>query len=105
MFPLLDFNEKTINEEFEVNVVCPERTLGLQIDGKKPPFRVKPVKVPSTETEIEEGNILVGLDDWKFIPMTRISEVLKEIRKVMASDQPVIKLVLQRTNDRQAGST
>jgi len=94
-----------MNEEFEINLVCPERTLGLQIDGKNPPFRVKPVKVPSAETEIEEGNILVGLDEWKFIPATRISEVLEKIRKVMASDQPVIKLVLQRTNDRSAGWT
>jgi len=94
-----------MSEEFEVNMVCPGRTLGLQIDGKKPPFRVKPVKLPSTETEIKEGNILVGLDAWKFLPDTGISEVLKEIRKVMASDQPVIKLVLQRMNERSAGST
>jgi len=86
-------------------MVCPGRTLGLQIDGKKPPFRVKPVKLPSTETEIEEDNILVGLDEWKFLPDTRISEVLKEIRTVMGSDQPVIKLVLQRMNERSADST
>jgi len=94
-----------MSEEYEIIMVCPERTLGLQIDGKKPPFRVKPVKLPSTETEIEEGNILVGLDGWKFLPDTGISEVLKEIRKVMASDQPVIKLVLQRMIESLAAST
>jgi len=94
-----------MSEEFEVSLVCPERTLGLQIDGKKPPFCVKPVKLPSAGTEMKDGNILVGLDEWKFLPDTRISEVLDEIRKVMASDQPVIKLVLQRKSERPAGST
>jgi len=99
MFPDLSNRIKPQNEKFElfeVNIVCPNRTLGLQIDGKKPPFSVKPVKLPSTETEIKEGNTLVGIDDWAFSANTEINEVLKTIRKVMASDQPVIKLVLQR---------
>jgi len=99
MFPDLSNRIKPQNETFEVfevNIVCPNRTLGLQIDGKRPPFSVKPVKLPATETEIEEGNTLVGIDDWAFSAKTEINEVLKTIRKVMASDQPVIKLVLQR---------
>jgi len=90
-------------EEFEVNVVCPNRTLGMQIDGKKPPFRVKPIKLPSTETEIKEGNILIGIDGWNFVPETPIADVLKAIRSVMASDQPVIKLLLQRAAKDNAG--
>jgi len=99
MFPNLTNVIKPQSEKFEVfevNIVCPNRSLGLQIDGKKPPFSVKPVKLPATETEIKQGNTLVGIDDWAFSAKTEINEVLKTIRKVMASDQPVIKLVLQR---------
>jgi len=87
-------------------LVCPHRTLGLEIDGQEPPFRVNPLELPSTETEIEEGNILVGLNEWRFLPDTRLSEVMKEIRRVMScDDQPVIKLVLQRAKDKPVGST
>jgi len=99
MFPNLTNKIKPQTEKFEVfevNIVCPNRTLGLQIDGKKAPFSVKPVKRPSTETEIKEGNTLVGIGDWEFSAKTEINQVLKTIREVMASEQPVIKLVLQR---------
>jgi len=106
MFRFLSLRRRGTHEEYKVTLVCPHRTLGLEIDGQEPPFRVNPLELPSTETEIEEGDILVGLDEWRFLPDTRLSEVLNEIRRVMScDDQPVIKLVLQRAKDKPVGST
>jgi len=97
MFKLFQGKKKDENiEQFVVNMVCPDRTLGLQIDGKNPPFKVRPVNSPSTDTEIKEGNLLVGIDDWIFDSKTEVSKVLDKIKSIMNGVQPVIKLVMQR---------
>jgi len=97
MFKLFQGKKKDENiEQFVVNMVCPDRKLGLQIDGKNPPFKVRPVSAPSTDTEIKEGNLLVGIDDWIFDSKTEVSKVLEKINSIMNGVQPVIKLVMQR---------
>jgi len=97
MFKLFQGKKKDETvERFEVDLVCPDRSLGLQIDGKNPPFKVRPTSAPSTKTEIKEGNILIGIDDWIFDPKTDIDKVLDKIRTVLSGAQPVIKLVMQR---------
>lgn len=97
MFKLFQGKKKDENvEQFVVNMVCPDRKLGLQIDGKNPPFKVRPVSSPSTDTEIKEGNLLVGIDDWIFDSKTEVSKVLEKINSIMNGVQPVIKLVMQR---------
>jgi len=97
MFKLFQGKKKDENiEEFVVNMVCPDRKLGLQIDGRNPPFKVRPVSSPSTDTEIKEGNLLVGIDDWIFDSKTEVSKVLEKINAIMNGVQPVIKLVMQR---------
>lgn len=97
MFKLFHGKKKDENiEQFVVNMVCPDRTLGLQIDGKNPPFKVRPVNSPSTDTEIKEGNLLVGIDDWIFDSKTDVSKVLDRIKNIMNGAQPVIKLLMQR---------
>jgi len=97
MFKLFHGKKKDENvEQFVVNMVCPDRSLGLQIDGKNPPFKVRPVASPSTDTEIKEGNLLVGIDDWIFDSKTDVNKVLEKIKTIMNGPQPVIKLVMQR---------
>jgi len=97
MFKLFQGKKKDENvERFEVDLVCPDRSLGLQIDGKNPPFKVRPTSAPANTTEIKEGNILIGIDDWIFDSKTDIDKVLEKIRTIMGGSQPVIKLVMQR---------
>jgi len=97
MFKLFQGKKKDDNaERFEVDLVCPDRSLGLQIDGKNPPFKVRPTSAPSNATEIKEGNLLIGIDDWIFDSKTDIDQVLDKIRTIMGGQQPVIKLVMQR---------
>jgi len=97
MFKLFQGKKKDENvERFEVDLVCPDRSLGLQIDGKSPPFKVRPTSPPASKTEIKEGNALIGIDDWIFDSKTDIDKVLDRIRTIMGGPQPVIKLLLQR---------
>merc|ERR1719410_357972 len=94
-----DAKEDESVERYEVDLVCPSRSLGLQIDGKQPPFRVRPVAAPANETEIEDGNILIGIGEWIFPKNTNVSKVLDTITQFMHNEQPVIKLVLTRSKD------
>lgn len=103
MFKLFQGKKKDENvEQFEVNMVCPGRSLGLQIDGKNPPFKVRPVSSPAIDTEIKEGNLLVGIDDWIFDGKTEVSKVLDRIKTTMNGVQPVIKLIMQRDKGERA---
>jgi len=98
MFKLFQGKKKPDDtvEQFEVDLVCPDRSLGLQIDGKFPPFKVRPTTGPASHTEIKEGNLLIGIGDWIFEKNTDIDKVLDRIRTIMGGAQPVIKLIMQR---------
>jgi len=87
-------------ERYIVNLVCPNRTLGLELTylqkSQRGPFVVSPVDVPAKSSEIKEGDMLVGIDDWFFDMKTSLDKVLNEVRKKMREDQPRIRLILER---------
>jgi len=97
--PVNMFSPET-RERYIVNLVCPNRTLGLELTylqkTKRGPFIVLPVDAPAKSSEIKEGDALVGIDDWFFDMKTSLDKVLNEVRKKMREDQPRIRLILER---------
>jgi len=97
--PVNMFTPET-RERYIVNLVCPNRTLGLELTylqkSKRGPFVVVPVDVPAKSSEIKEGDTLVGIDDWFFDMKTSLDKVLHEVRRRMRKDQPRIRLILER---------
>jgi len=86
-------------ERYVVHLVCPNRTLGLELAySKRAPFIVTPMNMPATGTQIRKGDALVGIGDNFFNRWTRFDKVLNQVRKRMESTQPVIKLILERNN-------
>jgi len=97
--PVNMFKPET-RERYIVNLVCPNRTLGLELTylkkSQREPFMVVPVDEPAKSTEIKEGDCLVGIDNWFFDKKTSLDKVLNEVRRKMRSDQPGIRLILER---------
>lgn len=86
-------------ERYVVHLVCPDRTLGLELAySKRPPFIVTPMNKPAIDTEIRKGDALIGIDNWFFGRRTKLDKVLNKVRMKMQSVQPVVKLVLERNN-------
>jgi len=97
--PVNMFKPET-RERYIVNLVCPNRTLGLELTflkkSQREPFIVVPVDEPAKSTEIKEGDCLVGIDNWFFDSKTSLDKVLNEVRRKMRGDQPGIRLILER---------
>jgi len=86
-------------ERYVVHLVCPDRTLGLELAySKRAPFIVTPLNMPAIDTEIRKGDALIGIDNWFFNSRTKLDKVLNEVRMKMQSAQPVVKLILERNN-------
>lgn len=87
-------------QRYIVNLVCPTRTLGLELTcvkkSKQGPFIVVPVDVPAISSEIKEGDVLVGIGDWFFDVKTSLDKVLNVVRRNMGGDQPQIRLIFER---------
>jgi len=96
MKPVSTFQPE-MRERYVVNLVCPSRTLGLELAySKRGPFIVNPIDAPATLSEMKAGDALVGIDNWFFDKKTSLDKVLNEVRKKMKSDQPMIRLILER---------